>query len=376
MRRKIEIIIAGLFALVYGTLMIIFSKEAAEAVRGSIEVCLTAIIPSLFAFMVLSSFIIKTGLYKALSKPFAGFSRAVLRIPPELFSVFLLSCIAGYPVGAKLLSDLEKNGAADRDTCASMQCFCYMGGPAYFCGIVSVTLFGSIKIGLLILLITLFVNFTVALLSAKSRPVPKRKPIVCNVKISVKNFLSAVTDGGAAVLIMCGIIVFFSTFTALLEELGFTGFFGLWCSKLFGLSAADGGALVRSIVEINNVRTFTPGNIRLLPLITALLTFGGFCVILQMYQFAQNYIKTGLFFVYRGFAAVLSYTLMSAALHFFPQIAAVSADINALPAVTKNSFMPSICLLIMLILLFCTDLPTLNPRSRRLQTGFSDKRNN
>jgi hypothetical protein len=373
LRRKIEIIIAGLFALTYGTLMIIYSKEAAEAVRESLGICLTAIIPSLFAFMVLSSFFIKTGLYRAMSKPFAGFSRAVLHIPPELFSVFLLSAVAGYPVGAKLLSDLHKNGAADRETCASMQCFCYMGGPAYFCGIVSVTLFGSIKFGLLILAVTLIVNFTVALLSAKSRPIPERKPIVCNVKISVKNFLSAISDGGIAILIMCGIIVFFATFTCLLQELGFIGFFGKWASNLFGLSLADGEALVRSIIEINNVRTFTPGSVRLLPLIAALLTFGGFCVILQMYQFAQDYIKTGLFFVYRGFAATLAFSLTAAALHFFPQIAAVSANFS--PAVTKNSATPAICLIIMLILLFCMDLPASNSRSRKLQKAFSDKRN-
>jgi hypothetical protein len=350
--------------------MIIYSKEAAEAVRVSLGICLSAIIPSLFAFMVLSSFFIKTGLYKVMSKPFAAFSRTVLRIPPELFSVFVLSAAAGYPVGAKLLCDLEKSGAADKETCASMQCFCYMGGPAYFCGIVSVTLFGNINFGLLLFAVTIIVNFTVALLSAKARPLPENKPIICKTEISVKSFLSAITDGGISILIMCGIIVFFATFTCLLEELGFTGFFGEWCSRLFGLSSADGNALVRSIIEINNVRTLTPGNVRILPLIAALLTFGGFCVILQMYQFAQDYIKTGLFFVYRGFAATLAFALTAAALHFFPHIAAVSAEM--MPAVTKNSATPAICLIIMLILLFCMDFPNL--RSRRLQTAFSDKR--
>jgi hypothetical protein len=374
LRRKIEIAAAGLFALIYGALMIIYSKEAAEAVRVSIGICLTAIIPSLFAFTVLSSFFIKTGLYKAFSKPFAAFSTAVLRIPPELFSVFILSAIAGYPVGAKLLSDLEKSGAADRETCASMQCFCYMGGPAYFCGIVSATLFGNINFGLLLFAVTVAVNFTVALLSAKSRPLPGKKAIICNVSVSVKSFLSAVKDGGVSVLIMCGIIIFFATFTALLEELGFTGFFGHWCSTLFGLNSADGNALVKSIIEINNVRTFTPGNVNLLPLISSLLTFGGFCVILQMYQFAQDYIKTGLFFVYRAFAATLAFLLTAAALHFFPQLAAVSADLSVSPALTKNSATPAICLIIMLILLFCMDIPDL--QSRRLQRVFSDKHNN
>jgi hypothetical protein len=375
LRRKIEIIIAGLFAILYGTLMIIFAKDAAEAVRSSVNICLTVIIPSLFSFMVLSSFIIKTGLYSVFSKPFAGLSRRVLHIPPELFSVFLLSAVAGYPVGAKVLSDLHKSGAADSDTCAFMQCFCYMGGPAYFCGIVSVTLFGNIKFGLLIFAVTLITNFTVAVLSAKTRPLPPPKKVYCGASISVKNFLSAVKDGGVSILIMCGIIVFFSTFTCLLEKLGFIAFFGGACTRLFGLSANDGTALIRSIIEINNVRSFTPGDLSTLPLISALLTFGGICVILQMYQFAADYIKTGLFFVYRAFGAVLAYALTAAALHFFPQYLSVSAEILSVsPALTKGSFTPVASLMIMLILLFCMDLPKL--QFRKSQRAFSDKRSN
>jgi hypothetical protein len=367
LRKKIEIIIAGIFAISYGTLMIIFAKDAAEAVKNSVNICLTVIIPSLFAFMVLSSFVIKTGLYKAFSKPFAGFSRRVLHIPPELFSVFILSAVAGYPVGAKLLSDIHKNGAADSDMCASMQCFCYMGGPAYFCGIVSITLFGNIKFGLLIFAVTLITNFTVAVLSAKTRPIPTNKKVFCTVHISVKKFLSSVKDGGVSILIMCGIIVFFSTFTCLLEKLGFIAFFGGMCTRLFGLNANDGTALIRSIIEINNVRSFTPGVLSTLPLISALLTFGGICVFLQMYQFAADYIKTGLFFVYRAFGAVMAFSLAAAALHFFPQYLSVSAEIMEIsPALTKGSVTPAVCLFIMLVLLFCMDLPKIKYGKSRI----------
>jgi hypothetical protein len=370
--KKIETAIAGIFAVLYGALMIIFAKEAAAAVKNSINICLTVIIPSLFAFMALSSFFIKTGLYRALSKPFSGFSRRVLRIPPPLFSVFLLSAVAGYPVGAKLLSDIHKSGAGDADTCASMQCFCYMGGPAYFCGVVSVTLYGSITFGLLIFAVTLVVNFTVALLSAKTRPLPPDEAFCADVNINVKNFLSSIKDGGVSMLIMCGIIVFFATFTCLLEELGFIGFFAGALSRLFNMNGNDSAAFVLSVIEINNVRQFTPGDINLLPLIASLLTFGGFCVILQMYQFAADYIKTGLFFVYRGFAAVLSYALTAGALALFPQILPVFAELSA--DVTKGTVTPSICLFIMLILLFCTELPTL--RYRKSRRAFSGKRNN
>jgi hypothetical protein len=215
------------------------------------------------------------------------------------------------------------------------------------------------------------VNFTVALLSAKTRPVPPDLPIFCKTDIIVKNFLSAVSDGGVSVLIMCGIIIFFATFTCLLRELGFIGISGEVLSTLFGMTPRDAEVAVLSIIEINNVRQFTPGSIALLPMICALLTFGGICVVLQMYQFAQDYIKTGLFFVYRFFGAAMAYALTAAAIRFLPVIAPASANISA--DVTKGSVTPSVCLFIMLILLFCSEIPDFLYQIKR--RAFSDKRN-
>ena len=96
--------------------LILFSQEITAGIIDSINRCLTVIIPSLFCFLVLSSFLIYTNLYIIISKPFDIISRYVFRIKTEHFSIFLLSLFAGYPAGAKLLSELkEKNMIEKKD---------------------------------------------------------------------------------------------------------------------------------------------------------------------------------------------------------------------------------------------------------------------
>ena len=106
-KASIKFIIAILI-IFFAVGLIKYSKEVSSAVILSIESCLKIIIPSLFAFMVLSNLIVKSNIYILISKPFSLISRYLFRIPPELFSIFLLSNIGGYPIGAKLLTELTQ----------------------------------------------------------------------------------------------------------------------------------------------------------------------------------------------------------------------------------------------------------------------------
>jgi hypothetical protein len=304
-RKTIETGIVVLFTITYGVLLIVFAKDAAVSVKNSITACLTVIIPSLYAYCVLSSFVISTGIYRVLSRPFAPIARYIFRIPQDFFSVFLLSCLAGYPVGAKMLSEAFNEGKMDAKTAADMQCYCFMGGPAYFCGAVSITLFGDIKPGLILFCIMFISNIICAFLIGLGNPIPEKSVTDMRTDITTAKFLAAVTDGGKSILAMCGIIVFFATFNCLLERLGFFTLLSHFITDIIHVTNADSETLLRSTVEINNILNLIPGNTRLLPGIAALLSFGGLCVITQVLQFSGRYINFGKFILYRLFSAAL-----------------------------------------------------------------------
>jgi hypothetical protein len=312
--------------------------------------------------MVLSSFIISTGIYRVLSKPFSVISRYVFRIPPTIFSIFLLSLVAGYPVGAKLLASSVSEKKIDKDTAADMQNYCYSGGPAFFCGVVSVSLFNNIIFGLIIFAVVFLSNILSAIIVGRSREIPQPEKIKAKIEINVRKFLSAVTDGGKSILILCGIIVFFSTFNCLLEKLGFITILSRFPSRIFDLSRSDSENALRSIVEITNIMHFTPGNVRIFPLLTALLSFGGFCVIMQVFQFAGGFISPARFLFHRAFTAIISYVFANIALIFFPALTAVAANtVNG--GFTKGTVLPSILLIFMSIILFTFDIH----RKRRIK---------
>jgi hypothetical protein len=355
-KRRIEIIIVTVFTLFYGTLLIIFARDVKGAIADSIRLCLYTVIPSLYAFMVTASLVVSTGIYKVLSRPFSVISRKIFHIPTEFFSIFLLSSIAGYPVGAKLLSRLLKDNKIDSETAASMQCYCYSGGPAFFCGAVSLTLFDNIAFGLLIFAVVFSSNIISAIIIGLKKPIPPVTEDCLKVNFNTEKLLSAVKDGGISILSMCGIIIFFASFIAVLQKLGFFTIFALLLKRITDITVSDAESLLKSTLEINNILSLSSGKPGLLPIVTSLLSFGGLCVVVQILQFSIEYIKLSKFLIYRLFTSVVCIFLTKFILILFPALTATFAVAARNGGFTRGTPLPSIFLICMTVILLTFDL--------------------
>ena len=95
MKKAINPVLAvgcGLLAMV-----LVYSGDTfAQGIRQGIQLCLQTVIPSLFCFMILTSFLMQSGLYRLLSLPLGPFCKTLLYLPSEMGSVVLLSLICGY----------------------------------------------------------------------------------------------------------------------------------------------------------------------------------------------------------------------------------------------------------------------------------------
>ncbi|MCM1479594.1 MAG: hypothetical protein NC085_07800, partial [Muribaculaceae bacterium] len=123
--------IGAALAVLYAFFLIVFAGDVCEAVLNSVRVCLEVIIPSLYAFMVVSGFVVSSNIYALLSKPFGLVSRYLFRVPEEYFSVFLIGSFGGYPVGARLLSEMTAEGKISKSDAEHMLPYCYLAGPAF-----------------------------------------------------------------------------------------------------------------------------------------------------------------------------------------------------------------------------------------------------
>ncbi|MCH5195021.1 MAG: hypothetical protein J1F11_13765, partial [Oscillospiraceae bacterium] len=348
--KKIKNYIIGSLTILYAFFLVVFVKDVTAAVLGSVRVCLEVMIPSLYAFIVISGFIVSSGLYAVLSKPFGFISRYIFRIPREYFSVFLIGSVGGYPVGARLLSDMVKEDRIDRDTASHMLSYCYLAGPAFICGIAGVKLFSSVRVGMLIFAAIISANLITAFFSGLGRPVPPKSAAKIKLDMSFDCLLRSISSGAAGMFSICGIIVFFSSIICILDKLNIIRSAAGLAEKLMGLSYADSIAAVKSFIEISNIASLTPGNYDLIPLAAALLSFGGICVLMQIQGFASGALSTKRFYLSRTISMFISY--------FLCKILIVASNINSVyvtapagVAARQNSPIPTIFLLIMTILL-------------------------
>lgn len=350
MRSKFGNFIAGVTTVLYMVLMVVFIGDVGEAVLKSLRVCFEVMIPSLYAFMIASGFVVSSNLYTVLSKPFGLISRYIFRIPPEYFSVFLIGSVGGYPVGAKLLSELYDNGKIDKETAEQMLSYCYLAGPAFICGIAGIKLFSSVKAGLIIFAAIISSNIIIAAVSGFRRPVPPKSKTAFRLDMSPEKLIGSIYGGAKGMLSICAIIVFFSTIICILDKSGALIFISQKLSGLTGMKYSDADAAVRSVIEISNISSLSRGDRSLIPLTASLLSFGGICVLMQVNGFLRGKLSAKRFYFFRILATIISYFLCKLYVEIFdPDIVPTSAP--ARTAIRQSSPIPALFLLIMTILL-------------------------
>jgi len=307
MRKKLVAILIIAVAVLYSVMLILYSHDINRCISDSLNTCMTVIIPSLYAFMVLTGFLISTDLYKLISKPFSFISRYLFRIPSEYFSIFLISSVAGYPVGAKLLTDLKVSGKIDKKTAEDMLPYCYLGGPAFICGAVGITLFSSVKAGMTVFLSVFAANVIIAVLIGLFKKIPPKSKEIVNVSVSFDKMIYSVVSGAKSLFVICAIIIFFSTFICILDNIGVIDFFAHKIEHIFKISYTDSEAFIKTILEISNVSKFSYGCYNLLPAITGLMSFGGICIIIQIKSTVVNNLSIKHFVEIRILSAFISY---------------------------------------------------------------------
>ncbi|MBO5449179.1 MAG: nucleoside recognition protein [Ruminococcus sp.] len=342
--KRLEIFFFALLILLLCASLILFAPSVGNASTLAVERCLNIIIPSLFAFMAVSQIVISSGVYKYISMPFYPIAKYVTAIPPELFFVFLMGSLAGYPVGIKLLGDMKSKGTVSDKTAEIMSVFCCCGGPAFYSGTVGLAVFGSQKIGMLIFVSVLGANFLSACLICRIKK-PEGVCRATRIKFSAETITSGVRSAGSSLFTICAMIIFCSALLAVIDSLGLFRYI----QSLFGLSDNE-ITLIRSCLEITNLTQIQGMPYNLLPYIAAVCSFGGFCVIAQILALNGAAFSLKYFILSRPFNAALSALICYLCKPLFlPD--AVEAAVYKKVLVNFNNFVPSICLILMILLL-------------------------
>lgn len=275
---------------------ILLSQDISAGISQGIHICLNSLIPSLYFFMILSNIIMNTSLCRVLARPFRLFSRRVLKLNDKLFVIFLLSLLGGYPVGAKLIGDQLKEHRISVKTGQRMMMFCVNCSPAFLICYLSLYLWDSMVIGVILYLSQVLAALLMAVLSGFRYPIPKQVPAAQGSQQDTLSavFVSSVNQATHTMGIICSFVVTFCAAFPILDHFLSDGKLSLAIKGLLEVTAGcQGLASVSFLSSVLGAALFT--------------SFGGVCVFLQITAIV---IKSGIS-IWRWILSRILYTALS-----------------------------------------------------------------
>lgn len=273
----------------------------ADCVREGVSLWAVSVLPSVFPFLFLTGFLANTQAFQAFSRRIAPLAQRVFRVSGTGGSIFLLSALSGYPVGARTIADRCEKNAIPKEELFRLSCLCSTTGPVFLVGVVGGGMLKNTSLGWLMLLSHLLAVITVSfLLSLRA---PKARLPIANIPSKSSSLGGEVYSSVISVLCVGGSIALFACFSQMTADI-----FRLPESGLVT-------ALVRGLMEMTTgcaLLCREPTRLTLC-LCCFLTTFGGLCVLVQQLAFlAPAGVKT------LSFVAVKAVQGIVAAALFYP----------------------------------------------------------
>ena len=257
-------------------LIIIGADRSMTAAESALVVCAGTVIPSLFPFFVISSFMINTGFVSCAGRLAAPTAGRLFKVSGSGAVVFVMGILCGYPTGAKMVSELYENRQISRNEAMRLLPFCNNSGPLFVIGAMGAGMLGSVRLGLTLYAVhvisAVLTGIFFSFFSKKSDVQISSTVIAINIG---KAFSDAVCRAVQTMLNVCGFIIFFSVLREFLTPFIFkvfgSGAFGLTIS---GMTEVTMGA--RDICQNGAPLALT------MILLSGIIGFGGLCVLLQV----------------------------------------------------------------------------------------------
>lgn len=207
---KIGIFFTSAAIFVFVLLFFFAPSVMIDGIRKGLTVCGMSVIPSLFPMMVLSDYIVRSGLGNAAGRFLAPATQKLFKLPGSAGCAVIMGLTGGFPVGTRMAAQLYENGEITQKQGRRMLLFCVNAGPAFVIGTVGAAMLSNKKAGLL-----LFISLTLASLAVgiASRILEDGKETVKEDAMPVYDsgvIAESVSQGTQAVLNICAWILIFS----------------------------------------------------------------------------------------------------------------------------------------------------------------------
>ena len=270
--------IKTLFAMFLIANIILFSDKITTAAYNSLYLWFNVLIPALFPFMVISSWLD----FGSIKMP-AFINRICIYlfgVKSNLIPVFLISFLCGYPVGAKIISQMYSDKKISVDTAEHLLSFCNNPGVVLIISVVSTSMLSDQNAALFFIIICVFSSLLTAIIYNRVFPLVHSANTHLKTKSSSQITLySSISSAVKSILIVGGCIIFFSVISEIVLN-------------LIPLDSQYIKGIISGILEfINGMKQISSSNIDrnfMYSIIAAILSWGGLSVHLQTSMVMEN----------------------------------------------------------------------------------------
>ncbi len=220
-----------LFVVLLGSAAVLFWPQAvATGISRGLSVSGTVLIPGVFPFLVISGFLVHSGLCDSIGRRLGKVMRVLFYLPGCAAPAVLIGLCGGYPAGGAAIAALYRNGSINARQGKRLLHFCVNAGPSFVISTVGAGLLGDVRLGVLLyvahLLTALFIGVVDGLLERRETDFCEGKVYPSSASPSALTALVEAVNGGCeGLLSMCGFVMLFSALLAVLDGSGvFTAF--------------------------------------------------------------------------------------------------------------------------------------------------------
>ena len=320
-------LIVGVIVIILMLALVLNPSVYMQATLGGILLWANNVLPALFPFFFLTKILTQLQVLDKLSNLLQKPMQKLFHCPGVSAFVYVMSIVSGYPVGAKLSSELYQGGSITKDELIRINSFTSTSGPLFVIGSVGVGMFVSQTAGVIMLVAHLLGALCNGLLyrnygyqqikTLSNKPKIQQKSIDNILGDSVYNSIISILMVGAYIAI-CSIVIEvlfnFHIIDILIIPLEFI-------FNLIGLSPDLITGILTGLVEITrgcmDLSTCTASNLATITIIgCGIISFGGLSINLQAITFLSKCNISIPFYFLQKFTQSIFSTIICAILVF------------------------------------------------------------
>ena len=132
---KKHIVFISILLIILLSFLVIVPEVSISACLTGINVWATSILPALFPFFFFTKMLGDLGFITYISRCVAPLTKRLFNTSGISSYVYLMSILSGYPVGAKITSDLYENKIIDLGEAHRIVTFTSTSGPLFILGV-------------------------------------------------------------------------------------------------------------------------------------------------------------------------------------------------------------------------------------------------